>query len=153
MSGRHPVLEGAAKAYWASGYADAVDNWDEDNPDVEETANDVLGPGAGGDWMDVLPPMPAVAYQDAKKALDEVLLDGDNPPSLDKLMEAAEDADGAYIDPEELGHYIAMQAMGHGVSWWDVGVPFHAPFDMTIGHHEGWRTGEAAYDAVVEEMG
>ena len=67
MSGRHPVLEGAAKAYWASGYADAVDNWDEDNPDV--------------------------------------------------------------------------------------GVPFHAPFDMTIGHHEGWRTGEAAYDAVVEEMG
>lgn len=32
----------------------------------------------------------------------------------------------------EFGHYLAMQALGHGVSWFDD----HARFDLTVPHSE-----------------
>lgn len=51
-------------------------------------------------------------------------------------------ADGRPINPEELGYYLTMQSLGHGVSWTDD----HACFDVIIptvsaGALRRWPTG------------
>ena len=44
-------------------------------------------------------------------------------------------ADGFYVSPDyarDFGHYLAMEALGHGVSWFDD----HAKFDIKFPHIE-----------------
>jgi hypothetical protein len=112
---RDAFLTGAAKAFFCMAYANHVE--DEDR---EDDGFDYAHAGCGGDWMDVLPPLPPNAYALAGELWEG--LDRDNPEfhcSVYGISNAARDADGAEPDPEEFGHYMAMEAMGSGVSWFD----------------------------------
>lgn len=123
-------LAGAAKTFWADAYMTEVE---------ENGAEKKLGPGAGGDWMDVLPPVPESAIADAKRFAAKV---------VEKLtVEQAQEIVDKLPDAESAGHYAAMQAMGHGVGLGDYGV------DVKLPH---WEQSVAvrndAYDAVQEAL-
>lgn len=132
---RDSFLEGAAKAFFATAYADYVEEADSTDNDLDETErNDRANcarPGAGEDWMDYLPAIPPNAYALAGE-LWEALHKANGEAGVYSLVLRAEAADGKAPDAEEFGHYLAMQAMGHGVSWFDD----HAKFPIKIPHVE-----------------
>jgi hypothetical protein len=78
-------------------------------------------PGGGQDWVDFAPETPPEALDAAN--LLAALITGRNGTKLESLLERAVKADGnpevndKYL--EDFGHYLAMQALGHGVSWTD----------------------------------
>jgi hypothetical protein len=103
------ILHGMAKAIWVTSFA----NWCEEVPSRMRKH----GPGPGGDWVDVVDDPPASAEQaaaDMAEAFRE-----QNGVSMADLCERATGADGKNANSENFGHYMAMQAMGHGVSWFD----------------------------------
>lgn len=111
------VVAGMARAMFVSDYADK-------NPEKE---------APGLDWMITAPKTPYHAYNQAWKLLGKVELA--SGCGIYTLISRAEHANkGALSDGELklLGHYIAMQAMGHGVSWFDS----NPKFDITIPHFE-----------------
>lgn len=120
---RDSWLEGAAKAFFATAYADyceeghSTDN--ELSEDERETRLSLPRPGGGEDWMDYLPSIPPNAYALAGELW--AMLEASNPGGCGvyTLAERAKAVDGEAPDPEQFGHYLAMQAMGHGVSWFD----------------------------------
>lgn len=119
---RDSWLEGAAKAFFSTAYADYVEegnSTDNELSDDEREARLSLNkPGAGEDWMDYLPPIPPNAYALAGE-LWNALHKANGEAGVYSLSLRAEHADGVAPDPEQFGHYLAMQAMGHGVSWFD----------------------------------
>jgi len=133
-------LRGAAKAFFASAYADFVEeghSTDNELSDSDRAARLALPrPGGGEDWMDYMPEVPPAAYALAGELW--AALEAANKVSVYVLAERAEQADtehkskcakcGDGFDAEEFGHYLAMQAMGHGVSWFDD----HGDFDIEI---------------------
>lgn len=123
--------EGVAKALLAEAYMRQVEDLrDEGREDLYEE----LAPGAGGDWMDYLPPVPEAAYEDAR-AFERALVEVNRVRGIDDLVRRAASADGVEpddIDEEEFGHYTMMPAMGHGVSWFDD----HADFALRVPHWE-----------------
>jgi hypothetical protein len=103
---RDDIIEEMARALFVSSWADR-----------EEEAGRSHG---GEELMDIAPPTPKRAVQAAKK-LAERMEDGNNV-SLDALYILAAMQPGKHYkkpDPHDFGHYVAMQALGHGVSWWD----------------------------------
>lgn len=85
---------------------------------------------AGQDLMDLAPETSSEAKAAAAKlAAEFVALNG---KSLTDLLEAAAAADGdAALNPsyvESFGHNLAMQAIGHGVSWFDDHAKFPIEF-------------------------
>jgi hypothetical protein len=120
---RDEWLEGAAKAFFATAYADYVEEGhstdNELSEDERETRLSLSKPGPGEDWMDYLPEIPPNAYALAGELW--AMLEAANPGGCGvyTLAERAEAVDGEKPDPEQFGHYLAMQAMGHGVSWFD----------------------------------
>ena len=132
---RDAWLEGAAKAFFATAYADYVEeghSTDNELTDDEREARLSLDrPGAGEDWMDYLPEIPPNAYALAGE-LWAALHAANGEAGVYSLSLRAEHADGKAPDAEEFGHYLAMQAMGHGVSWFDD----HAKFPIKVPHVE-----------------
>lgn len=121
------IRYGMARALWVTAYADAV----EDDPDLEEMGYPAAGPGE--DWVDVAPMTPPSA-ESAAFRLSE-MIERANGVGIDDLFGEAAIADGVTVDDldaEEFGHYLAMQALGHGVSWFDD----HATFGIEIPHFE-----------------
>ena len=55
-----------------------------------------------------------------------------NRATLPQIYARASEADGKDVDPEELGYYLTMQALGHGVGWDDN----HQPFDVVLPYAE-----------------
>lgn len=51
-----------------------------------------------------------------------------NRGTIVDLWRRASEADGREVDPEALGYYLTMQALGHGVGWTDD----HEPFDVLL---------------------
>lgn len=100
------IHEGAALAYHCDAFARRAE---------EQCQGD--GPGPGGDWMDICG-APSKAARDAA----EVLLE---------RIGAEQVLRGWYVNTRvehghrkepratDFGHYLAMQAMGHGVAWSD----------------------------------
>jgi hypothetical protein len=114
-------VEGAARAYWVTAWADHM-----------EEQGESLG---SGDLMDLAPPTPLSAYVAAGELIGSLTCA--NKVHWAVLAARAAEADGYDYDPteidlEEFGHYLAMQSMGHGVSWFDD----HAEFDIKIPHVE-----------------
>jgi len=97
------IHEGAARALFVSWYADAVENGDHEG--------DAAGPGE--DWMDVAPETPQSARDEATALLRCV--EGDNREAWAKVLARPE----VEADPKGFGHYLAMEALGHGVAWAD----------------------------------
>lgn len=107
----------------------------------------VLGNGIQGEIMDLAPPTPDYFVAEGWKLLG-ALCDRNRPISLVHIILMAERADGkaewSYWnekDVGEFGHYIAMQHIGHGVSWFDS----HAKFHLTIPHGEAPELDDATY--------
>ena len=137
---RDEFIEGAARAFFVSAYADFVDD-----PEREQDGYDYLSAYMGADWADCAPEVtPPNAY-----ALAGELWAGlgylNGPCGVYTLANNAEAADGAPIDAGEFGHYLAMEAMGHGVGWFDD----HKSFDLKVPSIEcsGYTFDVAAYRA------
>lgn len=112
----HQVLTGIAKAIFATAWADQQ----------EEQGNSL----SGQEIMDVMPEVPVEAKFKAKEILQDI--EQANHKSINELFQDACKADGGECNPEEFGHYLAMQTLGHGVSWFDD----HANFPLTVPHDE-----------------
>lgn len=115
--------EGAARALF-------VDAWaSEKEREAEDTGVRAWPPGS--ELMDIAPETPAEAILEAGRLLG--MLEEANKTSVHVLVAAAAKADGvSEIDVSEFGHYIAMQALGHGVSWFDD----HKKFSIKIPNFE-----------------
>ena len=103
---RDDVVKAMARAMFVSAWADA-----------EEEGGRKFG---RVELMDIAPKTSPEAKQHAEKLAKQ--FEQKNGMSLDELLAKAAEADGAEIDSdyaEEFGHDLAMQAMGHGVSWFD----------------------------------
>lgn len=128
---RDAFLEGAARAFFVTAYADYVEeghSTDNDlTPDERKARLKLPRPPGGKDWMDYAPTTPPNAYALAGE-LWAGLYHLNGEAGLYSLALRAEAADGVAPDSEMFGHYLAMQAMGHGVSWFDD----HAKFEIKI---------------------
>lgn len=122
-----PMIEGMARAFF-------VCEWS----DNEERAGRLNYP-SGTELMDVAPETPRGAYDAAQRFAEH--LEAANRTSLSVILWNASRADGNdpwadYKIPDsyarDLGHYLAMQAMGHGVSWFDD----HARFEIKVPYFE-----------------
>jgi len=111
---RNDFLYGAARAFFASAWGD----WEGEEGRFH----------GGKDLCEIAPEAPPLAYALAGElwAKLEELNRKTAPCGVYSLAEQAEVADDTKceIDGEEFGHYLAMQAMGHGVSWFDDHVEF-----------------------------
>ena len=103
---RDEIVEGAARAFFVSAWADAA----------EEAGHEFAG---GTQLEDVAPETPEEVMEFARQFITSV--EKVNRKSIDSLylehLEAAGNA--ADADAERFGWYIAMPAMGHGVHWYD----------------------------------
>lgn len=91
--------ESAARAMYVTGWASA---WE---MAVEDGIASELPWSGGDDLMDVAPDEHSQMWDDAGTLLRTFF--------MDNRLDAAAFFDS--IDPEQFGHYLAMQAMGHGV--------------------------------------
>jgi len=135
---RDEFIEGAARAFFVTAYADFVED-----PEREQGAYDYLAASCGADWMDCAPETtPPNAYALAGE-LWGALYHLNGKAGVYTLALNAEAADGQPVDAKEFGHYLAMAAMGHGVSWFDD----HADFPLETPYMEcsGFTFDERAY--------
>lgn len=132
---RDAWLMGAASAFFVTAYADYVEEgYSSDNELTDDERNarvNLAKPRGGQDWCDYAPPTPPNAYALAGE-LWAMLEKVNSGTSVYALALRAEAVDGVEPDPEQFGHYLAMQAMGHGVSWFDD----HEKFKITVPHIE-----------------
>jgi hypothetical protein len=128
--------EGATLAFWADAYASEVEEMAEQG---DSEAYDALNPGAGGDWMDVLPTPP----KSAKQAGREFTKTFRKAASATQVRQM-EDNIG---DAEKAGHYAAMGAMGHGVGLWDFDVD-----DDGLPSWEPWEIRDDAMEIIDAEL-
>lgn len=119
------IVNKMARTLFVSTYADAIDN--------DEIQGDAAGPGQ--DWMDVAPATPDRFQNEAWRLVGRIeQLNGmgliclfaaaceADKESFEAMItryhaDALTEADWHYIG--EFGHCLAMQSMGHGVSWFD----------------------------------
>lgn len=120
---RDEIAEGAARAFF-------VDRW---TNEAEELGHSF---GGGTDVMDVAPETPPEVLPYAEQFLDVVQqLNGRTVTQL--YEEHDEAASGPTASPDVFGHYLAMQAMGHGVSWYD-DYPVPPSGEVRVPHAELW---------------
>ena len=140
---RDEWLEGAARAFFVTAYADYVEeghSTDNDLTDDEREARLALPSASNGaDWYDYAPTTPPNAYALAGELWNALASANPGGCGVYTLALRAASADGftdqyagQNIDAEEFGRDLAMQAMGHGVSWFDD----HAKFEIEIPHLE-----------------
>jgi len=104
--------EGAARAVYVQAWVDQQEE---------------KGKRLRGELMDQAPATPLSAYVWAGELIG--LLTALNKASIYMLGAEAAKAEGADdIDANLFGHYLAMQALGHGVSWFDD----HAKFPLKV---------------------
>lgn len=161
-------IQGAARAFFVSAYADHCEEADSTDNDLTEDErkerSSLPRPGAGGDWDDYAPETPPNAYALAGElwamlehengcsvyVLANHAAAADNPCQrcrgrgqacklpgvMSAYFEECEECNGrgstSEVDSEEFGSDLAMQAMGHGVSWFDD----HKRFELKVPHVE-----------------
>lgn len=115
---------GASRAFWVTSWADGAEERDE--------------LPSGVDLMEEAPPTPLSAWVAAGELIGK--LECANKASIHMLADRAARADGGRgirdIDSENFGHYMAMMAMGHGVSWFDDHKKFKFK-DVDMEYHAG----------------
>ena len=127
---RETVIHAAARAFFVCAYADHVEDEDRDD-DIDYPRP------SGGDWFDYAPDAtPLNAYVLAGEMWSAVEIA--SKINMWALAARANEADGGvyaipdHFDTKSFGHYLAMEYMGHGVSWFDD----HSDFPITIPHCE-----------------
>lgn len=128
-------LHGAARAFFASAYADYVDDVTSDGSPLGEEFNQEV--------PNRTPPAAYALGGELWGGLAALNRDGAGVYSLARLAQAADGYDYGPDEWEDFGHYVAMEAMGHGVSWSDE----HADFRMEVPRIEcfGMTFDETAY--------
>ena len=104
------IREAMARAFFVDWYASEQERRQEEGL----KANIARG---GEDWMDVAPGTSRAAKKHAREYAVK-LSAANKGATLTDLYAAALNAGGSG-DARTFGHYMAMQAMGHGVSWFD----------------------------------
>lgn len=128
------ILDGMARAVFVQWYAGEME---EEDPCIPPgMARDKAGPGE--DWMDVAPETPKEAFVWARRFAVRLAEENGLGCALPlagvvPLLRKAAEADGQAWPPpaeyaEEFGQDLAMQSVGHGVSWFDD----HADFEIEI---------------------
>jgi hypothetical protein len=113
---RRQIVDAMARAFFVSAWAQG----EEEKPDFHERGYGGHGHGRGVELMEVAPATSASAKKHAKEIATRI--ERDNGKSLGELYAMAAEAPGRHSkdpNPYDFGHYIAMQSMGHGVSWYD----------------------------------
>lgn len=131
------IRDGIAKALFASAWADYQDEF--------ETGEI----GAGTQIMNVMPEHIDPAAEAAAGIILAEFQDLNGGFSCAQLHEAVK---SNLSSPEEFGHYIGMQAMGHGVGLFDYDIDYEVPR-----HEFGWLDLDAdkypdLSDALEEDM-
>lgn len=132
LSDLHPITQAMAKALFASAYAEAYD----------EARQEGIDPGfspSGCDWMDLVPSdMDQGAIRSALRLEHDLLCS--NGCYIDTLYEWVErlleeyDGGDRELSEDMLGHYLAMQWMGHGVGLEDAfGSAVHDTINVPYG--------------------
>lgn len=127
LSVEKSVLDGITFAYWAEIYIR------EQEEKAERTGKRT--PWGPGEQIDPYIPKKVPAYVKAGAKEFAAILKHQNRTNLYGLYLMAESAPGKHRrqpDPFDFGYTLAMQAMGHGVSWFDD----HPDFDIKIPHYE-----------------
>ena len=117
------VSLGMAKALFVSNWADECERI------AKKTGERVPWP-VGSEISRYAPEIPDIAFIEAGRLIGEI--EKANQSDIYSLVLRAEDADDGLIDHENFGWYLAMQAMGHGISWFDS----HGKFDLTVPRFE-----------------
>ncbi len=108
------ICDAMARALFVTAYADQ-----QDEKRAAGKKHNSAGPGE--DWMDVAPKTPKKAIDKAKQLCAEIERINQSP--IQGLWQRAAWADDIDPDNEKMqrkfGHYVAMQALGHGVGWAD----------------------------------
>lgn len=112
------ILKSAARTFWVAAYADAVDRYFDEYGKKASLPMAVMG----ADWFDVAPKTQIGAVLAALQLESEFLYL--NRTGLEDAYRKAElDVAGEEHrkepTPREFGYCLAMEAMGHGVSWRD----------------------------------
>lgn len=127
------IRAGMASALWVTSYA----TWVEELPPRER--RQIVGSMQGVDWSDVAPEPPTSAESAAAALFDAFEMV--NGVSMSELFERALIADKVDEADDELadnfGHCLAMQATGHGVSWFDDHRKFEIKFPRSW---EAWTS-------------
>lgn len=108
VNSANDIIMAMARAFWVDAWASRE----------EEEGRRAAGPGE--DLMDAAPPTPAVAIHFARQYAKD--FQTANDADLMDLYQRAAAMPGKHREePTEadFGHYIAMEAMGHGVGWSD----------------------------------
>lgn len=118
------VVGGIAEAYWLDAWSSAI----------EEEGGKLPWPRINLDTADPMPQTVRRAASFYANAIEVM-----NGERLGDIILRAEAADGVSIDAHELGYYLTMQAMGHGIAWTDRHDCFPLVLPRTEGHAS--RTG------------
>jgi hypothetical protein len=132
---REDIIEGMSRALWVSAYADYVEGLSKQERIDAGTPVSLQGI----DWWDDSPATPEVAE---KAGLElAALYEAENDVSLDELSRRAGMAANLRMDlagrDENFGYYLAMMAMGSGVSWFDHHKHFEIKQPMIETHYDG----------------
>ncbi len=111
--------EGAARAFWVTSWA---------------SGEEERGTSLRGEIMDQAPETPLSAWVAAGELIGRPEAANGVPirALADRAARAGGDEGSMDIDAREFGHYMAMEALGHGVSWFDD----HATFDIEVPNPE-----------------
>lgn len=132
------ILAGMARALWVTSWASYCEELEPRRR--QKLRDEGLIPGPGGDWDDAAPETPPTASLGAKR-LARAFEERNGAP-IQQLFERAMDADqgvGTSKEAELFGHYLAMQAMGEGVSWFGDHAKFPLEFPRASAFYDGRR--------------
>lgn len=115
------ILDGAARAFFVDDWA----FWEEEEGD---------GIPAGVELLSYAPATTEHAVAFTREFLEELSGANDDKSPEELFFEACIADESAPTQPlaRDFGHYIAMEAMGHGVSWFDN----HAHFEIEVPYKE-----------------
>ena len=121
---REMIVDSMARAFFVSDWA----RREEEQPDFEERGYDGDGNIDGVDLMQIAPRTSPKAMKAAKEFAKRV--EKANGTSLPALYQTAVAQDGhrTQPNPADFGHYLAREAMGHGVGWFDN----HPEFPLSV---------------------
>jgi hypothetical protein len=134
VAGISTIIDAMARTLW-------VTHWgDEHERKCEEDSEHELPWGGGDDLMDVAPETPWQAYVDAGRLVG--MVEARNRLQIDAAWASALKRDGVNWEEldeaatrkskEDFGHYLTMEALGHGVSWMDD----HEEHGLEVPHFE-----------------
>lgn len=115
------MIDGVVAALWIPAWA----NFEEEQ-----------GRSFSGQRLEDVAPAPPASVRRAARAWTMKLVQL-NKKTLNSIYGDASRAEGYPVDANELGYYLAMQSLGHGVGWGDS----HEEFPVRLPHVEAYVTG------------